>query len=118
MFGLTKKRFLDFLFLQMIFMFYSLAGLISKKASQYELITKEFTFLLILELTVLLIYAVFWQQIIKKFDLSIAYSNKGVIIIWTFIWSNIVFNESVTINNLIGAVIIICGIIKVSKNVE
>ena len=33
-----------------------------------------------MELFVLGIYAILWQQIIKKFDLTVAYANRGVAI--------------------------------------
>lgn len=112
---ITKKKFVDFLSLQAAFVLFSFAGIFSKKASQYELLSSEYIMFAGMEFVILFIYAIFWQQIIKKFELSTAYASKGVVIIWTFIWSVIVFNETITINNIIGAAIIICGIIKVNK---
>lgn len=116
MHNITKKKFVDFLSLQAVFILFSFVGIFSKKASQYEFISPEYIMLVVVELAILFIYAILWQQVIKRFDLSTAYSSKGVIIIWTFLWSMIVFNETVTVNNIIGAIIIICGIIRVNND--
>lgn len=100
--------------LQFIFVYYSLIGLISKKAAQYNLLSKEFINLYVIELVMILIYAYFWQKIIKKFSITTAYASKGIVILWTLLWSFLIFNETVQFKNIIGAVIIIIGIIVVS----
>ena len=37
------------------------------------------------------IYALAWQKTIKKFDLSVAYANKSVYIIWSQLWAILIF---------------------------
>ena len=61
------------------------------------------------------VYAVFWQQIIKKFDLSIAYANRAFAIFWTFLWSILFFHESVRPANVIGILLVFCGIMLVNS---
>ena len=58
----------------------------------------------------LAIYAIVWQQILKKLPLVSAYANKAVTVIWGLIWGMVIFKESLTIWNVIGAIVIIIGI--------
>ena len=37
------------------------------------------------------IYAIAWQQVIKKFSLSTAYANKSVYLLWSQIWAVVIF---------------------------
>lgn len=58
----------------------------------------------------LAVYAIVWQQILKKLPLVSAYANKAVTVIWGLIWGMVIFKESLTIWNVIGAIVIIIGI--------
>lgn len=60
------------------------------------------------------IYAVVWQQIIKRIPLSLAYANKAVTVVWGMIWGIIFFGETITIQKMIGAAVIIAGVIMYS----
>lgn len=55
-------------------------------------------------------YAVLWQQIIKRMSISNAYMFKGTGLIWTMLFCYFLFNEPITVKNGIGALIIISGI--------
>jgi len=70
---------------------------------------KYYTF----EIIILGIHAVLWQQVLKRFDLTIAYSHFGMTIIWNFLWSSMFFFEKISKFNVIGAVIIVIGIMLV-----
>lgn len=102
--------------LQLVFMIYSFAGVASKKASEYNFLSPKFLGFYITELVIMMVYAYLWQQVIKKFDLITAYSSKGVVIIWTLIWSMLFFHEKIKINNIIGAIVVILGIMMVVKD--
>lgn len=56
------------------------------------------------------IYAVFWQQSLKCFDVNIAYAHRAVYNIWSLLWSVLIFCEKITIGNIFGTVLIIIGI--------
>ena len=62
-----------------------------------------------MEIVALGIYAVFWQQIIKKFDLSIAYANRAMVLVWSMVWAVIVFHDQVTIQNIVGVLLVTIG---------
>lgn len=117
----TSKFFkptLNWIRLQTPILLLSIGGIIAKKASQEPFFSLSFIVYFILEIVVLVLYAILWQQILKRFDVSVAYSNKGSVIIWTFIWAVLLFNETITLFNIIGALIIITGITLVFRNVE
>ena len=63
-------------------------------------------------------YAVVWQQLIKKFDISVAYANKAMGLLWSIVWAILIFNETITIKNVIGVVIVIVGTIIVNSEDE
>jgi len=110
------KNIKDILYLQLIFVLFSFIGVIAKTASQYDLFSKGFIKCYILELLLIVIYAYFWQKIIKNIKLVVAYSNKGTIIIWNLLWAILFFQENININNIIGSVIIIFGIVLVTSD--
>ena len=56
------------------------------------------------------VYAVVWQQIIKKLPLTLAYANKAVTVIWGLIWGLLFFGEKITPLKIAGALIVISGI--------
>ena len=68
----------NILMLQAVFLVYSISSVVSKLASGRELFSVEFLLLYGLDILVLGIYALLWQQVIKKFELSVAYANKAV----------------------------------------
>ena len=59
------------------------------------------------------IYAIVWQQIIKHLPLNTAYANKAVTIAWGILWGVLFFHEQVKWNMLVGAAIVIVGVILV-----
>ena len=114
----STQRLLDITFLQLSILILSLTGILAKKASAVDFLSVEFITYYCLILFIMGIYAILWQQIIKKFELSVAYANKGSLIIWTFIWAVLFFQETITLNNILGAVLVIAGIVMVFKDAK
>ena len=56
-------------------------------------------------------YAVGWQQIIKRLPLTTAFANKAVTVVWGMVWGLLFFHESITIGKVIGAVLVIIGVV-------
>ncbi len=90
---------------------YSLTGVASKFAAGEKFLSKGFILYYGLVLFGLFVYAFAWQQIIKHMPLITAYANKGATVIWGIIWGYLVFSEEITLRKMIGAAIIICGIV-------
>ncbi len=116
--GILKSRFINVVLLQLSILLLSFTGIIAKKASTMVFLSVEFLIYYSIELIIICIYAILWQIIIKKLALSVAYANKGTLIIWTFIWAFLFFQETITVNNIIGALLVIVGIVMVSKNAK
>lgn len=102
--------------LQLVVIIYTLSSVIAKFASSCKFLSFNFIILYGFEILTLAIYAILWQQIIKKFDLSIAYANRSIALLWSLIWAVIFFNDTITIKNLIGVMIVILGTIIVNSD--
>ncbi len=94
---------------------YSLSDVFSKLASGQDFMSLWFIVFYGLVLVFLGVYALGWQQVIKRMPLSSAYANRAITIIWGIFWGAILFGESITWGKLLGAAIIICGIVLYAK---
>ncbi|WP_411337448.1 EamA family transporter [Ruminococcus gauvreauii] len=113
--GKTK----DYVQLHLNILLFSLTGIFSKLASiQYnkEGLTSVWLYVfLVLMIADCGIYAIAWQKVIKKFTLSTAYANKSVYLIWSQIWAVLIFRENLTVNNIIGMLIVFIGVMVVQR---
>ena len=105
-----EMRWRDILMLQAVFLIYSISSVVSKFASGKELFSFGFILLYGLDVMVLGIYALLWQQVIKKFELSIAYANKAVTLLWALVWGIVIFREQITPGKVMGIVLVMAGI--------
>lgn len=112
----NKENIVRYLKLHLCILFYAFSNVFLKQAAHYYFMS--FHFLLFWGGAVLIMgfYAIFWQQVIKNFESSIAYSNKSITVIWVLLLSELFFHEGVAVNNAIGAIIIIFGIVMVTRD--
>lgn len=109
----------NIIFLQLTVIVYTLSGIFGKMATDgNEFLSPMFFLFLILDIGVLGIYALLWQQNLKKFDLHVAYANRSLAIFWSLIWSVLIFKDKITIYNIIGTAVIIAGIVLVTSDAE
>ena len=87
---------------------YTTSGVFSKLASQQDFASLLYLAFLCGSVAVLGIYAVLWQQIIKRMPVGDAYLFKGTGVIFGL--AHFVFGEAITLYNIVGAGIIITGI--------
>lgn len=99
----------SWLLLQVVVIIYTLAGVAGKYASTHAFLSLPFILCYGAEIIALGIYAILWQQIIKRFDLSVAYANRSIALLWSMLWAAILFQEKITVQNLIGVAIVIAG---------
>lgn len=116
--GKGSQKALHVILLQLIIVIYSLASVAAKFASGFSFISFGFIACYVAEIVLLAVYAILWQQAIKRFSLSTAYANRAGAVIWGLIWSNIIFSESISVKNLIGVLIIFTGLIVVNTDKE
>lgn len=106
-----KIKFKDILILQLAVVLFSAASVISKIASGQEFLSLQFIVFMGIEVCVLGLYAVLWQQLLKRFDLSIAYANKAMVLLWYMVWAMLIFKEKLGPKNYIGVLLVIVGIL-------
>ena len=61
------------------------------------------------------IYAIIWQQVLKRIELTTAYMFKGTSLIFVLLFSALIFNETITLWNIVGASLIVGGIVWFAK---
>lgn len=111
-----KSKLKYYILLHVLLAVYSLSGVCSKLAGQHEFLSFWFIFFYGLILLNLGVYAIVWQQLLKHLDLTTAFCNKAVSIIWGILWGVMIFHETISWNMIVGAVIVICGVVIVVKS--
>lgn len=104
--------------LQLVVMIYTLSSVAAKLASGQEAFSFAFFLFYGIEILILGIYAIAWQQIIKRCDLSVAYANRSMAILWSLIWTVIFFHETLTLKNIAGVLIVFAGTMIVNSDGE
>lgn len=105
------KKVLPFILLHAIIFIYSLGGICSKTAASKDFLSLEWIMLYGLVLLSLAVYALVWQQVLKMLPLNLAYASKSVTVIWGMFWGALIFGETITVPHVIGALIILAGIV-------
>ena len=72
------KKAIPYIVLHLIILIYSLGGICSKTAASKDFLSFEWILFYGLVLLSLGIYAVLWQQVLKKVNLNVAYASKAV----------------------------------------
>lgn len=57
------------------------------------------------------LYAIVWQQLLKRLPLSLAYMFKGTSLLFVLLLSALFLDDAITWQNLVGAALIIVGIV-------
>lgn len=104
--------------LQLVVMLYTLSSVAAKMASGQSFLSFPFLIYYGVEILILGFYAIAWQQIIKRCDLSVAYANRSMAILWSLVWTVIFFHESLTVKNIIGVLIVFAGTMIVNSDGE
>lgn len=112
---MKAKEIKSYIGLHALFLLLSAGGICSKLAGQSEFLSLPFFLYYGALLLILAVYAIAWQQILKKIPLVTAYASKAVSVIWGLIFGLLFFQEEITLRKVCGALIIIVGIILVVK---
>lgn len=113
-----RYRLSSFLLMHFAFLVYSMYAIFGKIAARKSYFTKEFFLFYGIAFFVMVIYAFLWQKVLKVFPLTIAVANKSITIIWGIIFGKIIFHDMIKPNMIIGAIIIITGILVLSFEKE
>lgn len=106
-----KKDIKPYILLNIILLVYSFSSVFSKLASLENFMSTKFIIFYALVIFCLGVYAIGWQQVIKCIPLTSAFANKAITIIWGIILGFIIFNENITFFKVVGALLVIIGLI-------
>ena len=99
-----------FVVLHILLVIFSAGSVCSKLAGQQTSLT-GFVLCYGAMLLALGIYAIGWQQVIKRLPLTTAYANKAVTVVWGIVFGALVFGESITPRKLLAACVIAAGVV-------
>ncbi len=94
---------------------YACVTIFTKYASQQAFLSTAYCFGLVGAIGVMVAYAICWQQILKRIELSTAYMFKGTSLIFVMLLAFAIFGEAITTMNVIGACVIVLGIALYAK---
>lgn len=108
-----------YVLLHLNILLFSFTGVCSKAASRFyslEGIKSPGLWLFLgLMLADCFIYALAWQKVIQRFDLNVAYAHRTVYLIWSQIWAVVIFHENLSLQNIIGLLIVFVGVMVVQR---
>ena len=99
------------LLLHVMLMLYASGGIFSKLAGAESFLSLKFCIYYGFIIAILGIYAIGWQQVIKRMPLTTAFANKAVTVVWGLIWGAIWFQEQITVGKVVGAVLVMIGVV-------
>ena len=105
----TDKRVL--IALHLLLMFYSCASVLSKLAARESFLSLRWCLCYGGMIAILGIYAVGWQQILKRLPLTVAFANKAVTLVWSMVFGVLIFKESISVRQLIGCALAVAGVV-------
>lgn len=113
-----KTKLNSIFFMHTAFLIYCLYPLLGKFATRYELLSFPFMALYFVVFGVLFVYAILWQQVLKKIPLTTAIANKSITIVWGVLFGLLFFEEKVSLKMAVGAALILSGILILSTEKE
>lgn len=108
----------DIIYLHVLLFVFSFSSIFSKCASYQEFFNTKFISLYIGLLLLLGIYAIGWQQVIRRLPLSTAFAHKSVVILWSTLWGFLFFHEELSLGKCVGILMVMVGVILFSKSEE
>lgn len=97
--------------LHLLLAVFSLSGIMSKLAAQFPFMSTGFVLCYGGMIVVLGVYAIGWQQVIKRIPLTTAYANRAVTVIWGIVWGALLFDEVVSWQKVAGAAVVLAGVV-------
>ena len=111
-----STAFKNLFFLHIILLLYAASSICSKLAASQPFLSLPFILLYGCVVLLLFLYAVLWQQILKKMPLTVAFANKAVVIVWGMLAGMFFFQEKITWLMVLGAIILMIGVCLVVSN--
>ena len=107
--GKVDKR--VFLALHLLLFLFACTAVLSKLAAQEEFLSLRFFLFFGGEFLLLGIYAIGWQQILKRLPLTVAYTNKAATLVWSMVFGVLLFHEQIRLKQVIGCALAVAGVL-------
>lgn len=111
---MNSSLFKTYFFLYTGIFVYSLTSVTSKVAASYPILSMPWVLYYMLGIVAMGIYAIIWQQVLKRISLITAYANRSITTFLGLVWGNLIFKENISARVLIGAIVIVVGVIIVT----
>lgn len=95
---------------------YACVTFFTKNASLERMFSPGYLLFMAGAVCVMGLYAIIWQQLIKRVPMGEAYMFKGTSLIFVLCFSVLFFGEAITINNIVGAALIVGGIVLYARS--
>ncbi|MDO4990440.1 MAG: transporter [Eubacteriales bacterium] len=101
-----------FLALQLLLLCYALSTVMQKLAAQQEFLSLRFLLCAAGMFLFLGVYALGWQQVLKRLPLTVAYAtSKAVVFLWMLVFGALIFHERVSPRQLLGCALLMAGVV-------
>lgn len=100
------------------YLIYSLSLVSARFAAEHPLFSLASISLYVIGFLLLGIFALIWQQVLKRVPLTMAYANRAITIIYGMVWGALLFAENISWNMLLGAIIIMFGVMLTTVRYE
>ncbi len=112
----NKLTLRSLLALQGAVILYSFADVAAKLASAHPFLSGSYVLWIGTEILILGVYALCWQQFIRRVVISGADANRAAAVVWTTLWAALLFRETITLRNMAGICILFAGIWMVNRD--
>lgn len=109
------SRVVTYLSLIGVNLLYACTSVFSRSAAACDFLSWQYCLWFAGAVGVMGLYAICWQQVLKRIELSTAYMFKGTSLIFVMLLAWLLFGEQITLNNILGACVIITGITLYAK---
>lgn len=106
----------NIILLQIIVIIYTFNSILAKFSAGEEVMSIRWIAFYVGEVAILGVYAILWQQMIKRFELSVAYANRAMALVWQALWAILIFKQNLSAKNFIGIALVIVGTIIINKD--
>ena len=98
--------------LQLLLLCYALSTVMQKLAAQQDFLSPRFLLCVAGMFFFLGVYALGWQQVLKRLPLTVAYAtSKAVVFLWMLLFGALLFHEQVSVRQLLGCALLMAGVV-------
>lgn len=105
----------QYISLVLVYLFYAGISVIMKYTGLQQPLTMEWCVGFVLLVATLGVYAIAWQQILKRIELGVAYMFKGLSLFFIMLLLALCYGEPITPMKLLSTGIIVMGIVVYAK---